>query len=388
MQRGDDLEISTEFVDSRDNSHIWGQQYSRKSADIFALQTDLAKEMTSMLRMRLTGDDEKRMAKSYTANPEAYQDYLKGRYWWNKTSKEGFDRAIEYYQQALAKDPKYALAYAGLADCYSFLSILSVVPPKEAYPKAKEAALRALEIDDTLAEAHSSLAYIEAVNDWDWPGAEREFKRAIELNPNYAGSHQGYGVALALTGRLSEAMAEEKRALQLDPLSVLINGSVAVIHYEAREYDQAIEQERKTLDLDPNYLIAHIGLGLAYVQKSMHQESIAELEKAGAVSGGNASALSNLGYAYAMAGRRVEAQKVLDKLNERSKDGYVPAGARARIYAGLGDKDKIFQWLETAYAERSIAGTLPGMIKVDPVFDPLRSDPRFKDLLRRMNLQP
>jgi len=388
MQRGDDLEISAELVDARDDSHIWGQQYSRKAADIFALQNDLAKEMTGMLRMRLTGDDEKRMAKSYTANPEAYQDYLKGRYWWNKTSKEGFDRAIEYYQQALAKDPNYALAYAGLADSYSFLSILSVVPPKEAYPKAKEAALRALEIDDTLAEAHSSLAYIEAINDWDWSGAEREFKRAIELNPNYAGSHQGYGVALALTGRLSEAMAEEKRALQLDPLSLLINGSLGVTLYEARQYDQAIEQERKTLDLDANYLVALMGLGVAYVQKSMYQESIAELEKAVAVSGGNTSALSNLGYAYAMAGRRAEAQKVLDKLNERSKEGYIPAGARARIYAGLGDKDKIFQWLETAYAERSIAGTLPGMIKVDPVYDPLRSDPRFADLLRRMNLQP
>jgi TolB-like protein/Flp pilus assembly protein TadD len=388
MQRGDDLEISAELVDARDNSHIWGQQYSRKPSDIFALQGDLAKEMTSMLRMRLTGDDEKRMAKSYTANPEAYQDYLKGRYWWNKTSKEGFDRAIEYYQQALAKDPNYALAYAGLADCYSFLSITSVVPPKGAYPKAKEAALRALEIDDTLAEAHSSLAYIEAIYDWDWSGAEREFQRAIELNPNYAGSHQGYGIALALTGRLGEAMAEEKRALQLDPLSPLINGSVAVALYEARQYDQAIEQERKTLDLNANYLMARTGLGLAYVQKSMHQESIAELEKAVAVSGGNVSALSNVGYAYAMAGRKAEAQKVLDKINELSKEGYVPAGAKARIYAGLGDKDKVFQWLETAYSERSIAGTLPGMIKVDPVFDSLHSDPRFTDLLRRMNLQP
>jgi serine/threonine protein kinase/Flp pilus assembly protein TadD len=388
MQRGDDLQISAELVDARDNSHIWGQQYSRKSSDIFALQGELAKEMTTMLRMRLTGEDEKQMMKSYTANPEAYQDYLKGRYWWNKTSKEGFDRAIEYYQQALAKDPNYALAYAGLADCYSFLSITSVVPPKGAYPKAKEAALRALEIDDTLAEAHSSLAYIEAIYDWDWSGAEREFQRAIELNPNYAGSHQGYGIALALTGRLGEAITEEKRALQLDPLSPLINGSVAVALYEARQYDQAIEQERKTLDLNANYLMARTGLGLAYVQKSMHQESIAELEKAVAVSGGNVSALSNVGYAYAMAGRKAEAQKVLDKINELSKEGYVPAGAKARIYAGLGDKDKVFQWLETAYSERSIAGTLPGMIKVDPVFDSLHSDPRFTDLLRRMNLQP
>jgi serine/threonine protein kinase/Flp pilus assembly protein TadD len=388
MQRGDDLEISAELVDARDDSHIWGQQYSRKAADIFALQNDLAKEMTGMLRMRLTGDDEKRMAKNYTANTEAYQDYLKGRFWWNKTNKEGFDRAIEFYRQAIARDPNYAQAYAGLADCYSFLAVLSIVPPKEAYPKAKEAALRALEIDDRLAEPHSSLAYIEAINDWDWAAAEREFQRAIELNPNYAGSHQGYGIALAQMGRLSEAIAEEKRALQLDPLSLLINGSVGVTLYEARQYDQAIEQEQKTLELDANYLVARMGLGLAYIQKSMHQESIAELEKAVAVSGGNASALSNLGYAYAMAGRRAEAQKVLDKLNARSKEGYIPAGARARIYAGLGDKDKIFQWLETAYVERSIAGTVPGMIKVDPVFDSLRSDPRFTDLLRRMNLTP
>ncbi len=388
MQRGDDLEISAELVDARDDSHIWGQQYSRKASDIFALQGDLAKEMTSMLRVRLTGEDEKRMAKSYTANAEAYQDYLKGRFWWNKTNKEGFDRAIEYFRQAIAKDPNYALAYAGLADCYSFLAILSIVPPKEAYPKAKEAALRALEIDDRLAEAHSSLAYIEAINDWDWSGAEREFQRAIELNPNYAGSHQGYGIALAQMGRLDEAIAEEKRALQLDPLSLLINGSLALTFYEARQYEQAIEQEQKTLDLDPNYLIARMGLGLAYIQKSAYQQGIAELEKAVTISGGAAPALSNLGYAYARVGRKAEAQKELDKLEELAKKKYIPAGSRARIYAGLGDKDKTFQWLETAYAEHSIAGTLPGMIKVDPVFDPVRSDPRFTDLLRRMNLTP
>ena len=388
MQRGDDLEISAELVDARDDSHIWGQQYSRKASDIFALQGDLAKEMTSMLRVRLTGDDEKRMGKSYTANAEAYQDYLKGRFWWNKTNKEGFDRAIEFYRQAIAKDPNYAQAYAGLGDCYSFLAILSIVPPKEAYPKAKEAALRALEIDDRLAEAHSSLAYIEAINDWDWSGAEREFQRAIELNPNYSGSHQGYGIALAQMGRLDEAIAEEKRALQLDPLSLLINGSLALTFYEARQYEQAIEQEQKTLDLDPNYLIARIGLGLAYIQKSAYQQGIAELEKAVIISGGAAPALSNLGYAYARVGRKAEAQKELDKLEELAKKEYIPAGSRARIYAGLGDKDKTFQWLETAYAERSIAGTLPGMIKVDSVFDPVRSDPRFTDLLRRMNLTP
>jgi serine/threonine protein kinase/Flp pilus assembly protein TadD len=387
-QVGDNLAISAELIDARNNDHIWGEQYNRKASDIFALQGEIAKEMTAALRLRLSGDDEKRMAKSYTANPEAYQDYLKGRFWWNKTNKEGFDRAIEFYRQAIATDPNYAQAYAGLADCYSFLAILSIVPPKEAYPKAKEAALRALEIDDRLAEAHSSLAYIEAINDWDWSGAEREFQRAIELNPNYTGSHQGYGIALAQMGRLNEAIAEEKRALQLDPLSLLINGSLALTFYEARQYEQAIEQEQKALDLDPNYLIARMGLSLAYIQKSAYQQGIAELEKAAAISGGAAPALSNLGYAYAMAGRKAEAQKELDKLEELAKKEYIPAGSRVRIYAGLGDKDKSFRWLETAYAERSIAGTLPGMIKVDPIFDPLRSDPRFADLLRRMNLEP
>ena len=189
MQRGDNLEISAELVDARDDSHIWGEQYSRKSADIFALQGELAKEMTTALRMRLTGEDEKRMAKSYTANPEAYQVYLQGRFWWNKRSEEGFNKAIEYFQQAIAKDPTYALAYAGLADSYSALADYGFVPPKEAFPKAKEAALKALEIDDTLAEAHASLALIKTAYDWDWSGAEREYQRAIELNPSYADAH-------------------------------------------------------------------------------------------------------------------------------------------------------------------------------------------------------
>jgi serine/threonine protein kinase/tetratricopeptide (TPR) repeat protein len=382
-QRGDDLEISAELVDAHDNSHIWGQQYSRKASDIFALQGDLAKEMTSMLRMRLTGEDEKRMAKSATANPEAYQDYLKGLYWRYKSTEEGYRKGIDYFQQAIAKDPTYALAYTGLADCYSSRANNGYVSPKEGYPKAKEAALKALELDDTLAEAHNSLAFIKTDYDWDWSGAEREFQRAIELNPSYALAHSEYGLHLHGMGRFEESIAEGKRSVELDPLSLLDNRLLGQSFYFARQYDQAIEQFRKTLELDPNFPGTHRYLGGAYLQKSMYKEGIAEIEKELVISPGNTLALSYLGYGYAVTGRRAEAQKALDQLNEVSKQKFVPAAYRAVIYAGLVEKDKAFEWLEKGYEERLLLA-----IKVDPVHDPLRSDPRFADLLRRMNLQP
>jgi TolB-like protein/Tfp pilus assembly protein PilF len=389
MQRGDDLEISAELVDARDNSHIWGQQYSRKSSDIFALQGELAKEITGMLRVRLSGEDEKRMAKSYTPSAEAYQDYLRGRFWWNKTTEEGFKKSIEYFQQAITKDPTYALAYSGLADSYSLLaSNGGFVPPRQSFPKAKEAALKALAIDDTLAEAHTSLGYIQTFYEWDWSGAEREFQRALALNPSYAEAHYYYGLALRNTGRLQEALAETKRAQELDPLSLLINRGLGLAFYTARQYDQAIEQERKTLDLDPNYMNAHRTLGMAYVQKSMYKEAAAEFDKALMSYPDNQYVLSELGYAHALAGKRAEAQKALDRLNDLAKQKYVPAGYRAMIYVGMGEKDKALEWLEKSYEERYVVGDGTADIKVDPVFDRLRSDPRFQDLLRRMNLQP
>jgi len=384
MQRGDDLEISAELVDARDNSHIWGQQYSRKSSDIFALQGELAKEMTSMLRMRLTGEDEKRMAKSYTVNPEAYQAYLKGRYWWNKRTEEGLNKGIEYFRQAIEKDPTYAVAYAGLADCYSSLAEYNIVLPKEAFPRANEAALKALEIDDTLAEAHTSLAKIKTVYDWDRSGADREFRRAIELNPSYATAHQWYGEALGQMGRLNEAVAQYKRALELDPLSLVINRNMGFIFIAEREYDQAIEQERKTLEIEPNFGGARYLLGQAYILKSLYKEAIAEAEKDVLISPRSVDALSWLGYTYAVAGRRAEALKVLDKLTQLSKQMHVPPSYMAAIHVGLVEKDKAFEWLEKGYEERSIGFG----INPDPIWDPLRSDPRFADLLRRMNLQP
>ncbi len=386
MQRGDDLEISAELVDARDDSHIWGQQYSRKASDIFALQGDIAKEMTSTLRMRLTGDDEKRMAKSYTANPEAYQDYLKGRYWGTKGTEEGLNKSIEYSEQAIAKDPTYALAYSGLANSYTAIADFGFIPHKEALPKAEEAARKAVELDDSLGEAHASLAWVKSVNDLDWSGGESEFQRAIALDPNYPTSHFYHGLALAVTGRLDEAIAETKRALELDPLSLVTNSLLGESYYFARRYDQAIEQLQKTLELDPNFLLAQDTLGHAYVQKSMYKEGIAEFQKALATFPGNAVALSGLGYAYAVSGRRAEGQKVLDQLTETSKQKYVPAASRAAIYVGLGEKDKAFEWLGKAYEERSIVIGGGHPIKVDPVWDPLRSDPRFADLLRRMNL--
>jgi eukaryotic-like serine/threonine-protein kinase len=385
-QRGDSLDISAELVDARDDSHIWGEQYSHKSSDVFVLQGEIAKEMTAALRMRLSGEDEKRLTKSYTANPEAYQDYLKGRYWWNKANPE---KAIEYFQQAVAKDPGDAQAYAGLADSYVLLagSAFGLVPPEDAYPRAKEAALKAIELNDTLSEAHIALGLVKTEHDWDWSGGENEFRRAIALNPNSARAHQAYGVALlGATGRFEEAVGELKRALELDPLSLLINSNLAAALFNTRQYDNAIEQEQKILDLDPNFMLAHFSLGFSYVQKAMYKEGTAEFEKAVAISPGNTLALTGLGTAYAAAGRRPDAQKVLDKLNELSKQKYVPAVYRTAIYAVLGEKDKAFEWLEKGYEDRAIYN-IKAMAQA-PLYDSLRSDPRFADLLRRMNLQP
>jgi serine/threonine protein kinase/Flp pilus assembly protein TadD len=381
MQRGDTLLIGTELIDVARLSQLWGAQYNRKMADILALQDEIAREISEKLRLQLTGEEKKRLTKRATGNKEAYQDYLKGRYWSTKKTHEGTNKGIAYFRQAIAKDPNYALAYAGLAVCYIQPGIFGFVPPTEAFPKAKEAALKALELDESLAEAHTSLAYIKALYDWDWSGAERESQRAIALNPSSAGAHVGHGAGLVMMGRSEEAVAELKRAVEFDPVSLPINWLLGVAFYCARQYDQAIEQELKTLELDPTFILGYFHLGQAYVQKSMYKEAVAEFEKALAISPGNTLAVAGLGYGYGVTGRRVEAEKVLDQLNEISKRKYVPTMQMVLIYTGLGEKDKAFEWLERAYEARSM-----GNIK-SPTLDPLRSDPRFADLLRRMNLQ-
>jgi TolB-like protein/DNA-binding winged helix-turn-helix (wHTH) protein/Flp pilus assembly protein TadD len=385
MQRADSLAISAELIDARDNSHIWGQQYNRKPYDIFGLQDEIAREMTTALRLRLTDEEKKHLARNYTPNPEAYQDYLRGRYFWLKTGL-GLDKGVEYFQQAIAKDPGYAQAYDGLADCYIWLGVFGFSSPQEAYPKAKEAALRSLEIDGTLAEAHTSLARIKAEYDWDWSGAETEFQRALQLNPSYATAYLWHGSVLATMGRPEEAIANYKRGLELDPLSPIINGALGQAFYYTRRYDDAIEQEQKTLELDPNLGLARSYLAYAYLQKSMKKETIDECKKRLVITQRRAWAIANCAYTYAVLGRRADAQQLLSELNEISIEKFVPADAMAQVYTGLGEKAKAFEWLEKGYERHSLG--LGGVgLKIDPVWDPLRSDPRFADLLRRMNLQ-
>jgi len=383
LQRGDTLTISMELMNVRDGSELWGGRYNRKLADILAVQEDIAREITDKLRLRLQSEEEKRLTGHLPENPEAYQLYLKGRYYWNKRTPDGIQKAIEYFQAAIAKDPGYAGAYAGLADCYHVPA--NPLPPREKMPLAKAAAMKALQLDDTLVEAHTSLARVLAVYDWDWPAAEREFKRAIELNPRYAPAHEWYGWYLSATGRFREAEAEKKRALELEPLSLIINFEVALASYLSRNYDQAIDQFQKTLELDANFPPPHTFLGAAYEQKGMFEEAIAAFQRAIPVTQSHAKvlAMAGLAHVYAVSGRKTEARKILGELQRLSEHSYVPATDVALVYAGLGDKDKAFAWLDKAYEEHSFSLS---NLKVEPRFDPLRSDPRFADLLRRIGL--
>jgi len=386
LQRGDTLVVQTELVDVDKGSQLWGEQYNRKLADILAVQEDISREISDKLRLRLTGGEKTHLAKRPTENIEAYQLYLKGRYYWNKRTEEGFHKAIEYFSEATEKDPSYALAHAGLADSYILLGEYSLLPAKEAYAKAREAATKALELDDTLGEAHNALATVKADYDWDWTGAEREFRRAIELNPGYATAHQWYGELLSALGRYEEALAELKRAQQLDPLSLIINAvSGRILLYAGRD-DLAIEHLRKTLEMDPNFAFVHYILGQAYLRKGAFAEAIAEFQKAATLSPNIYQYKAGLGQAYARAGKSTEARKLLSELEEQSKQRYVSGCEFAAIYAGLGERDQAFAFLEKAYGQRD--EKLFGWGKSHPLLDPLRSDPRFTDLLRRIGLPP
>lgn len=384
-QRGDSLTISAELIDASDNSHIWGQKYSRKPSDIFALQEKIAKEIAKALRMKLTSQEEKGLARSYTASEKAYQDYLKGRYWWNKRTEDGANRSIEFFEQAIKKDSDYALAYCGLADWHSLQAEYGFRTPKEGFSKAKEAALKALEIDNSLAEAHVSLGFIKADYDWDWAGAETEFQRAIALNPNYATAHFWHGFALWKMGHLEESIEEHKRALELDPLSIAVNRNLGLTYYLAQQYDLAIEYLRRTIEMDPQFLLTHQFLGLSYIAKGKLDEGIAECEKECALFPESAFALTTRGFALAVCGRRAEALKDLNLLVELSQRKYVSGRFTAALHAGLGEKDEAFKSLYEAYDDRSL-GFGPG-VKLDPFYNSLHSDKRFGELLRRMGLR-
>ncbi len=382
VQRGDSLTISAELVDVRYNKLLWGEQYERKMSELLQTQREIAREIVDKLRLKVSGQ-EQGLAKHYTESNEAYQLYLKGRFQWHKRTNEALKKSIDYFNQAIERDPSFALAYAGLADCYVVPAYM--LPPGEKIPKAKMAAMKALELDDTLAEAHTSLARAMTTYDWDWRGAEREFQRAIELNPNYAIAHQWYCGYLEAMGRTPEAIAEGKRALELDPLSPIITFEMGLGFFYARDYDKAIEYYQKTLELDPDFPPAHGQLPAAYEQKRMYDQAITGFQKGTNLKGSREwyFSLSGLAHVYAVTGNKGEAQKLLSEMKDLSVRQYVPADRIALIYAGLGDKDEAFAWLEKAYDERSFNMT---WLKVEPRWDSLRSDPRFADLVRRLGL--
>ena len=383
LQRGDTLVVRTELMDVANGSQLWGQEYSRKLTDVIALQDDLSNEISERLRLRLTTEEKQKLTKRYTEDPEAYQLYLKGRYYWYKRSPDDIPKAKEQLQQAIDKDPGYALAYAGLADVYSQASFLNVMRPVDAMPKAKASAQRALEIDPDLADAHVSLAYASFTYDWDWPAATKHFDRALALNRLTVENHTYYPFYLTIGGRSAEAIDVARRALERNPVSASMSHNLAVQLALSRQFDASIEECRRTLDLDPSFGLAYDVMAASMASKGMFREALPLTQKAAALSPGNMMFRALLGAVLANLGQRQEALQILEQLAASSKQRYVPAQSFAIVYTGLGDKDQAFAWLDKAYEERS---NRLAYLKVEPTWDRLRSDPRFDALLRRIGL--
>ncbi len=385
FQLGERLVVKTELIDAVDGSQLWGEQYSRNPSDIFEVQEEISREISEKLRLKLSSNEKKKLVKRYTDNAEAYQLYLKGRYHWNKRSREGLKSCIAFFQQAIEKDPNYALAYTGLADAFGILSFYAALSPMDAMPKARAAAMRALEIDKDLAEAHSSLAFVKALFDWDWAGAEKHYRRAVKLNPAYATAHHWYGlVHLTPLGRFDEATKEIKRAQETDPLSLPVNAAMGIHLYFRGEFEASIEQSQKVLTLEPNFWVAHYVLGWAYEQKGDCAQAIQSFEKAKSIN--NAPLLTAaLGHCYAASEQHEKAQSTIEELKTISREQYVSPTGIARIYTALGEKEAALEWLEKACEDHS---TELVWLKIDSNFDPLRSEERFKNILRRINFTP
>ncbi|MBA2527009.1 MAG: protein kinase [Pyrinomonadaceae bacterium] len=383
LVQGDTLSVSVEMTDTQNNTQLWGQHYTRKAADIFAVQDEIARQVTDTLRVRLTGGQQEQVTKRYTENTEAYRLYLQGRYYFNQFSEESLNRSVSFFDQAIALDPRYALAYAARGESFRVMGGLSL-PMSEAGPKAKQDVATALSIDDKLLEARTTQAEIKYHFDWDFAAAEENFKQVIALNPNYAEAHQQYGFYLVLMGRPMEGVAEMKLAQQLDPVNPSINVGLCLPYYLGRQFDQSVAQTRKTVEMFPNVFLGHMALGQALFQKGDISAGIEELEKAKAMEPGPLT-IGVLGYAYAKSGDKDEARKSLAELKELSKRHYVTPYFIAMIYAGLDEKDEAFAWLEKAYQERSVWLI---WIKMDPMVDGLRSDARFTDLMRRLGFPP
>ena len=379
------VRISAQLIEAPTDHHLWAASYERDLDDVLSLQEEVTRAIVSEIRVKLTAHEQARLANTHQTHPEAYRLYLKGRFYWYKLTPQAMQKAIEYFQQALEKDPAYAPAYAGLADTYNTLAFFTVFPPREVVPKAKAAAARALEIDANFAEAHVSLGWAGFTYDLDWPAAGKHFERAVVLNPAYPVAHSFYSLYLGALGRSEEGLTEAKRALDLDPVSPAVLHYVVVQLYMARQFDEAIEQCRKTMELDSSFTPAHRVLAEVYAAKGMYSESLAEYEKYATLSGGSPGSKAFVGYAHAQLGARNQAVRVLDQLGAASKQRYVPALSFAVVYVGLRELDQAFLWLEKAYDERTNS---LAYLKVQATWDPLRSDPRFTDLLRRIGLSP
>jgi serine/threonine protein kinase/Tfp pilus assembly protein PilF len=383
QKSGDDIRVNAQLINVEDGFHLWAETYDRKLKNVFEIQSDLAENIAAALKAKLSTEEKQGLEKKPSQDIEAYNIYLKGRYFWNLRTKEGFQKSLEYFQKAVEKDPTFALAYSGIADYFNLLGYYDLLPSREAFPKAKKAAEKALEMDETLAEAHTSLGWVKILFEWDWPGAKRSFKRAIELNPGYATAHHWYASFFMAVGRFGESIAEARRAQELDPVSLALSCSIGGIFMMARRYDEAIEELHKSIKFDPNSYIPHWYLIYCYTMKGMYDDAIAEAQRAFELSDRRPIMIVLLGQAYALSGREGEARRVLSEIIELSKQTYISPQGIAIIYTGLGEKDKAFEFLERAYEERD---HWMYSLKVTPWLDSLRSDPRFTALLERMDL--
>jgi len=383
LRSGERVRITAQLIEVPADRHMWAQSYEGDLRDTLTLQNSVARAIAEQVRATLNRQEKAALEKSRAVNPEAYEAYLKGRYFWNKRTGDGLKKAIDYFSLAIEKDPDYAEAYSGLADSYALSGDweYAILSPQDASPKAKAAATKALALDDSLGEAHTSLAFAMDQYDWDWESAEREYKRAIALNPGYATAHHWYAWHLIVMGRNSEGISELRKAENLDPLSLIISADLADALCIAHLYDESVQQSRKTLEMDPNFAVAHYQLGQAFEQKHMHEEAIAEFQRAIELSGGNAAFDSNLAYAYAASGRRDQALKIAKDLESRASESSTADANIALIYVALGDNDQAIVWLNKAYQARFNPSIL-----LRPAFDPIRSDARFQDLLRRIGL--
>ena len=383
VQQKDALIIGTELVDVPNGWRLWGERYNRKLADIFAIQEEIANEISEKLRLSLTREERKRLTKSYTQNTEAYQFYLKGRHHWKRWTEEGFYKAIGYFQQAVEKDPSYALAYGGVAESYVLLGWNSFLPPKDAFPQGKAAAMTALQLDPDLGEAHTPLAAALWLHDWQWPEAQEEFKRSLELNPTYPIANHWHAEYMTTMGRHAEAIAQMKNSQELDPLSLIINVAIGWAYYLERRYDEALEQLLRTVELDPNFPVTNWALGLLYRTMGRSELAITEGEKAVNLSGGSPLMRAALAHSYGKAGRTKDALQILDDLTKLAKQKYVAPHFFAGIHIGLGENDRAVGYLEKSYEEHSHWLIY---LHLDPSMDDLRDDPRFQNLLRRVGL--